>query len=184
MKYRSTVAITLALIGTALPLMAQSKFDRDLALLQEQQTKALAAATEPVNRRYQTALQSLLRSATQAKDLEAVNKINDELAKLGVSSPAAAETSGVTTDSVTKRLIGTKWYWFDRETITFLADGKAQWKESPVLWPWKVTSAGRRVIEGENKNNGHKFRITFDRDLKSGTVEGDGGTRKLQPVAP
>lgn len=165
--------LSIILFGVVSTSFAQ--LSREFTQLQEQHAKAAAAALEPVNRRYQSALETLLRRATQANDLQTANAVNDELKKLGVPTTGpAGQKPTASADSFEKRLIGTKWIWFGAETITFLADGKAKWKESPVLWPWKVKNAGLRTIEGENMNKKVKWTVTFDRDLKTGTVEGDG----------
>jgi hypothetical protein len=172
MRYRLFTSILLSVVSSA---FAQSQLGREFTQLKEQQAKAVAAALEPVNRRYQTALEMLMRRATQANDLQTANLINDELKKLGASSGSApGDKSSVSADSFEKRLIGTTWNYFGAETITFLEGGKAKWKESPILWPWKVKNSGLRVIEGENLNKKAKWTITFDRDLKTGTIEGDG----------
>ena len=171
---KHSIILTVLLTATT-SAFAQSQFGRELTQLQEQQAKAVAAALEPVNRRYQTALETLLRHATQANDLQTANLVSEELKKLGVPTGGAlAEKSTTAADSFEKRLIGTKWFYFDAETITFLDGGKAKWKENPVFWPWKVKNSGLRVIEGENLNKNAKWTITFDRDLKTGTIEGDG----------
>jgi hypothetical protein len=73
-----------------------------------------------------------------------------------------------------------KWTWFGNETLTFLPDGKAKWKDGEDLWPWKVTSASRRVIASEHGLKGRKFTITFDREMKTGIIEGDMATRKTE----
>lgn len=172
--------ILLAVLVTAAPAFGQSELDREFTQLREQHTKTLAAAVEPVNRRYQSALETLLRRATQANDLPTANRVNEELKKLGVATPASGEA---TVEGLTKRLIGTKWVWFGTETLTFLRDGKAQWKDSPAQWPWKVTSAAKRIVEGEHGGTGNKFTITFDRGLKTGTIEGAGRTRPTQLIA-
>ena len=183
MKHRILI-ITAAILATAIiPLHAEPPLERDLKQLQEQREKALAAAAEPVNRRYLAALEALQRRATQTNDLETAIKIKEELQKLGAAAPAANDTSGVTVESLTNRLIGTKWIWFGKETLTLLADGKAQWSSGRDPWPWKVTSAGRRVIEGENVVKKNKFTITFDRDLKTGTIAGqDGNPRQTRNI--
>jgi len=184
MKIGLQVIAVLVQVVAMIPASAQSKLDRELTQLMEQKEKALAAAIEPVNRQYQKSLETMLRRAMQTGDLETAVKIKGELEKLGASQQAAEEPADSRADSFAKRLVGTKWYWFDRETITFLEDGKAQWKENPEHWPWEVTSAGRRTIEGVNKANGKKWTITFDRNLTTGSVEGDGGSRKLQRILP
>jgi hypothetical protein len=175
MNRPSLITALITLVISAQPLLAQSELDREFTQLQEQHEKALAAVTEPVNRRHQAALESLLRRATQARDLETANKINEQLKKLGITL-----SDPPTVESLTAFLVGTKWIWFGSETLTFLPDGKARWKDSPDLWPWKVTSATRRIVASENVPKGRKFTITFDRDMKTGIIEGDTATRKTQ----
>lgn len=154
---------------------AQAPLGREFTQLQEQQGKAVAAALEPVNWRYQTALEALLRRATQGNDLQTANLVNEELRKLGVATGGApVPKTAVSAEGFEKALIGTKWFWFGAEPITFMEGGKAQWKESAASWPWKVKNRGLRVVEGENLNNKAKWTITFDRDLKTGTLTGDG----------
>lgn len=174
------IAIALQLLAITLSapsLFAESPLDKEFIQLQEQHEKALQAAVEPVNRRHQAALESLLRRATQAGDLQTANKISEQLKKLEVTLSDAP-----TAEALTAYLVGTKWTWFGNETITFLADGKARWKDSPDLWPWKISSAGRRVIASENVPKARKFTITFDRDMKTGLIEGDTAPRKTQIV--
>ena len=181
MKYCPILAIVILTV-TAPFLFADSQFGTELKQLQDQREKALAAATEPVNRRHQAALESLLRRATQANDLDAALKIKEELQKLGSAAPPPGSVSGVTVESLTNRLIGTKWTYFDKETLTLLADGKAQWSSGRDPWPWKVAKAGSRVIEGMNVAKQKKFTITFDHDLKTGTIDGDGGARQTRNI--
>ncbi len=167
--------ILFLILAAASVVSAQTTTARDFTQLKEQQAKAVAAALEPVNRRYQVALEAILRRATQANDLATANSVNDELKSIGAASGVAVPAKGiVSAEGLEKRLIGTKWFWFGNETIVFMADGKAQWKETQGLWPWKVKNNGLRVIEGENLNNKSKWTITFDRDLKTGTLTGDG----------
>ena len=155
---------------------------RELEELKKDQEKAVAAALNPVNRRYQASLEALLRQAMEANDLHTANLVNAELKKLGVAvGNVPAFKSPVTAENFEKRLIGTQWIYFGKETITFLEGGKAQWKDSPVLWSWSVKNAGSRVIEGENPNKNTKWKITFDRELQTGRLEGD-GKRVIQRV--
>lgn len=158
------------ILVAALPGHAESDYERELKQLQDEREKALAIAAEPINRRHQSALEALLRRATQANDLSAAIKIRDELQKIGVSSPTTEGAAG-SVENLTQRLLNTKWDWFNGETLTFLPEGKAQFKNFPVLWSWKVTSAGRRMIEGVDGRSGKKFTMIFDHDLKTATIQ-------------
>jgi hypothetical protein len=177
MKLQTILPALFALVAIGQPLFAQSELDRELTQLQEQHEKTLATVAEPVNRRHQAALESLLRRATQARDLQTANKIKEHLNKLAMTL-----SDPPTVESLTAFLVGTKWTWFGNETLTFLADGKARWKDSQDLWPWKISSASRRVIASENVPKGRKFTITFERDMQTGVIEGDTATRKTQIV--
>ena len=92
---------------------------------------------------------------------------------------AAKEAPITTIEGLTKRLIGTKWIWFETETITFLAGGKARWNrnKNSQIWPWKVTSVEPPVIEGEHVQQGRKFTMTLDGNLKTGTIAESNGVR-------
>jgi hypothetical protein len=167
-------------------LHAESPFVREWTQLQQQRDKALEAADAPIRRSYRQGVETLLRRATQANDLEAVGVLRKELETLGGPEPLGGATETTATasaaDEFAKRLIGTKWVYFGKETLTLLADGKAEWSTGKQIWPWKVSSVGRRIIEGENMAKGAKFTITFDHDLKTGTIEGEGPVRKTHLV--
>jgi hypothetical protein len=114
--------------------------------------------------------------------LHTANLVNAELKKLGVAAGnVPAPKTPVTAENFEKRLIGTQWLYFGKETITFLEGGKAQWKDNPVLWSWSVKNAGSRIVEGENANRNTKWKFTFDRNLQTGKLEGD-GKRIIQRV--
>ena len=169
-------------VFTADFVMTETPLERELVQLQAQHTKALAAAAEPVNRRQIALLESLQRKATQANDLETAVKIKQELAKLAAAAPAANPTLVQGAENLANRLVGQKWVWFSKETLTFQADGKAVWSSGRDPWPWKVENVGRRVISGENMAKGKKFTITFDKDLKTGVIEGEDGQRTTRNV--
>lgn len=185
MKCHPSLLTALLLVLPAQALLADPQFDTELKRLRDDRDKSLAAADEPINRRYQQALEALLRRATQAADLPSAIKIRDELQKLGAANPAAtapasnsanteprdSPSAPETVESLTQQLIGTKWDWFNGEKLTLLADGKANWQGSSHLWSWKVSKPGQRVIEGVDGRNGGKFTITFDRKLQTGKID-------------
>jgi hypothetical protein len=168
-----------ALFATAVPVFGDSPLIREWSGLQEQRDKALATAADTINHNYKAAVEALLRRATQSNDLEAAQVLRAEIAKLGGDVLGKeGQAQGTAADALTNQLVNTKWIWYSGETLTFLPDGKAKWSLGDALWPWKITNAGRRVIEGVNMSRGTKFTITFDHNLKTGAIEGDGGTRK------
>ena len=87
MKY----TIVATLIVASIPcLHAESLFERELKQLRDQRDKAVAAAAEPINRRYQASLEQLLRRATQGNDLETALKIKQEMGNPAATTPAIA----------------------------------------------------------------------------------------------
>ncbi len=74
-------------------LFAESPFERELSQLGQQREHEVSAAMDPINRRYKDALESLLRRATQANDLDGALKIREVLKQVsptGVPAAAAA----------------------------------------------------------------------------------------------
>ena len=77
MKYSIvSLLLTATIIAT---LHAETPSEREFKQLRDQRDKAVAAAIEPINRRYQSSLDQLLRRATQANDLETALKIKQEM---------------------------------------------------------------------------------------------------------
>lgn len=60
-------------------VFAGPEYDRQLAELTAARDKAIADASEPINHRYQIALQDLLRKATTANDVDSAVKIKAAL---------------------------------------------------------------------------------------------------------
>lgn len=92
MKYASLLGTSFAIVANVSAFAAESPYDREFKQLTDQRDKALAAAAEPINRRYQTSLEQLLRRATTGNDLETALKIKEVLKssdKPPVAAPAA-----------------------------------------------------------------------------------------------
>ena len=68
-------------------LFAESPMERELKLLQEQRDKAIASASEPINRKFQASLEQLLHRAMQTNDLDGALKIKQQM---GTGTPATA----------------------------------------------------------------------------------------------
>ena len=89
------------------PLMicaADSQIIRELTTLNEQREKAVATALAPINQKYMTALDQLLKKATQARDEQAIAAIQEALV---VASEAAA-TKGEIKSKINKRSVARK----------------------------------------------------------------------------
>src|ERR1700744_1129807 len=98
MKYKITY-LALTLISIAPLVFAGSEYDRQLAELTAERDKAISEANEPINRRYQAALQDLLRKATMSNDLDAAVKIKAALASADANAPGAKFRGHWATDS-------------------------------------------------------------------------------------
>ena len=166
---RSFITTTSISILFALHAAAESPYERDLAQLRAQRDKSLAAATEPINRRFKESLDDLLRRATQANDLEAAVKIKDEIKLLGID-PASATTSGI--PNFTDKLMKQPWTWTSgpggRDKLEFTRDGSvihngwanAKWtakKPNIVIITMGATTATLRFNEAMDAFEGTDF---------------------------
>lgn len=109
-----------ALCFVPLSLYSESQSERELAQLREQRDKAIAAAVDPINRRYHASLDQLLRKATQSNDLEAAVKIQNELKGIQPTSLLLDLRASIE---------GTQWTWERpgvRESMTLRKDGVVQ----------------------------------------------------------
>lgn len=131
MKSKFILLLILTAVASAL---AETDSAREFRQLQDQRQKALIAAAEPVNRRYQAALEQLFRRATMADDLDTAIAIRSELATVAPASatttttpPATAptETTDTSKTPLGQFLSGTRWVWFDSADLT----GKPSWIE-------------------------------------------------------
>jgi hypothetical protein len=86
------ITMSVLLVGFAVcTLRAETPAERELKLLQNQRDKAIATASEPINRKFQAALEQLLRRATQSNDLETALKIKQELGTTAAGATASTE---------------------------------------------------------------------------------------------
>jgi hypothetical protein len=129
-------------------LLAESAFERDFKQLKEQREKAIAAANEPINRRYQAGLEQLLKRATAGNDLETAIKIKDALAEFSAPPPAATEAAQ--RSDLRKLLTSGPWNWWNatrdfggapNSQVKFLRNGKCE-TIPKLTWvnEWEVTS--------------------------------------------
>lgn len=125
--------------------------ERELAQLRTQRDQAAAAALEPINRRYQTALEQALHRAMQANDLEAAVKIKAALTELGVTVPVE------TTKTPLQNLIeGSRWMWYNAPEpkgpagnwVEFYKDGTGRAGWNQVLHYTIVEPGTLRVTQG------------------------------------
>ena len=146
------------LVLAASPLLAETDIGREMNRLQDEHVKAVAAATEPLKRRYQTALEQLLKRATQANELDTAVRIREQLTAL--EAAAVSPTTGkphYTRETLPSFLTTTEWSWSakpeppDRPNptrVTFTKDGQ-------FLMMGKVTGSykviGAATLEVDNK---------------------------------
>ncbi len=112
MKTLLAPIFTLALVAASL---AESAYERELQQIIEQRDKALASASEPILKRFQTTAEQLLRRATQAKDLDASDKI--KVAMSPDAGPPAQTMSKSSERALRRKLEGTKWIGDGRHWI-------------------------------------------------------------------
>jgi hypothetical protein len=93
----------LLFLAITISAFAESAFERELIKAGEQRERESSAALEPINRRYKESLESLLRRATQAGDLDAAIKIREAIAAVdSTARPAVASSAPPANDSSSK----------------------------------------------------------------------------------
>ena len=112
MRYPSLAVAIAATASFSASLHAQSPFLREFNQLQEQRDKAITAAIEPVNRRYQASLEQLMRKATQANDLDTANRI-----KQALTITTATSGASVATDSFLGKWVFRSGVWSDSREL-------------------------------------------------------------------
>jgi hypothetical protein len=161
------LALLLALVFSAGSLLAQSDAAREFQQLTDQRNKAIEAAAEPINRRYKSDLEALLRRATQIGDLTTAVKVKEAIARLGGSS--SAPTSASNPVGKWRFVINGRGY-----IRTFHDDGTVTGQGPNETGTWRV-SGGKIVVK---YRNGHETKIDLPLLPKGTKAEGDGGDKQ------
>ena len=169
---KSRILSVLLVQAVTATLLAESPIEREFKQLREQRDKTIAAAIDPINRKYQVSLDQLLRRATQTNDLETALKIKQEMG----ASAITATTTPTAKSETTANKIKTKKQWEDYLTNsawkmvqakTNTAWGDMTFKERGVVdfnkeHKWAVTNAGKVTVA--------QFTLEFSVDMRSFTV--------------
>jgi len=143
------------------PLHAATELERQLSDLLAQRKKEIAAAEEPINRRCQTALEQLLRKATQSGDLDGAMKIKAAIASF---DPHA----------VGSRVVG---HWADdgkKSRLQFSATGAFQenWDNKVAEGRWVATSDTDVKITFKKDGNVRDYQLSPDGQSIKRMVDG------------
>ncbi len=149
MTTRPTALLACLFFLAAGPLLAEtSDIGRELNQIEDQHTKAVAAALEPITRRYQVALEQLLKRATQTNDLDTALKIKEHLAAIDASavSPSTGKPR-YTAETLHQMLYISEWSWAAKPElaqssltrVSFTRDGQFTMGGKPMS-PFKVMS--------------------------------------------
>jgi hypothetical protein len=149
-------------LTTAALVFAQTAYERELSQLKDQREQSKATVVEPIERRYQAALEQLLRRATQAGDLEGAIKVKEELEKFPSSSDPR---------NTPLELIGV-WELFDpinnaRLTREFKPNGKMI-SDGPPGGKWTISNANKLVLN----YNDPQLVDTFELPIKNHQMNG------------
>lgn len=154
------------LLAAASNLHADGPLEREFNQLNDERDKAIAAATDPIERKYLTSLEQLLRRATQANDLQTALKAREAMALSPITDAPSIK--------------GTKWTWItvlNTSKIVFNPDGKflnEQWPNFNGRWAQNGNKVQLRYeIQGKNTIidlNFDKFKKTFVGKDPSGAV--------------
>jgi hypothetical protein len=178
MKFISTTSL---LVLIAAPALAQSQFEKELALLTAQRDKAIEAAAAPIEKKYQEALEVMLKKAMQASDLDGALKIREALGQVASDDPFR--------DDIESRIEGTRWLW----PIKFAANTaeSIRWisfeKNNVVKHGWYGLSASWRPLKPNSIELTQEgtvdfvWIIEFNNDFTKGTVIQKSG-REREPL--
>ena len=152
MNFIVTIAVLMALFTTA--VRAESSYERELQQLTEQRDKAIAAAVDPINRRYQTSLEQLLKRATQGNDLVTAVKIKAQIEKIHSAAPPDSEAQ------FRSALMRSKWSWRGIDILTFTDSGEANLSKANSTSKYKIT--GQRTVVLTSKVSGRTATLEFN----------------------
>jgi len=161
------------------PGFAESSFERELSQLGAQREREIATASEPINRRYKESLETLLRRATQANDLDTALKIREAIAAVG-SGPPVVSPPAPTTNSASSKVELTKRGLEKRLEKTAWATDSNNWCKRLLIEDGKVIhnpnekgqgrSAKFQALDGATiafQWDGKTMTITFSPDLST-----------------
>lgn len=117
--------------------IAQSTFDKELATLSAQRGEAVFKALKPINDQYRSALEAMLKRATQAGELDSAMKIREELKNAPTNEVMTSNFSkSAEATKLESRLVGSSWLWGNppQSKFTFLANGKFEGHMKFARW--------------------------------------------------
>ena len=180
MRYTTLFTTVIVIAGCMSVFSADSQYERELRQLADQRDKALAGAIEPINKRYQTALEQLLKRATQANALDDAIKIREALALLAAQDATGANSRTPNRQTLQRKLPGTQWIGDGKNYV-----GELEFHPKGVKWT-KTGGGATALVSYEVANDGSvHFKIgtndtvlTISADFKSLTLDGSTFTRK------
>ncbi len=142
MKYKCNYFPILLIAATVLSIhsaIAQTvlKPPQELVVLRARYDTEVAAAVQPIQSRYISELQKLLKTVTQRGDLPSANAVQVELDKL-----TNASGKPIPVGSPQSKLVGTSWENADGSRIEFLAGGQFRelYRKKTFPGTWKAIS--------------------------------------------
>ncbi len=170
MNYKILALLFVAIFAST--LRAETPMEREFKQVREQRDKAIAAAVDPINRRYQASLEQLLRRATQASDLETALKIKKEMGTAAAAAKPESPAAGAKTPEEIEAYLTTNVWMMTKDKkpmgeLKFNAGGSAYWGKKRT---WAVTSKGKVTLDNSE--------LDFAKDMKSFklVLGGTGGT--------
>ena len=146
-----TLLCLCAIIFLALPSYAVTDAAREFERLTQEKDKELAAAAVPIMKRYQAALEQLLRRASQTGDAETAVKVGEVLKQMGT------EGKPKTAGDLKAQLLSGNWDWWVNDSckgeslarIDFLENGSVRnggKGKAGNGWKWEVVSEAQLKI--------------------------------------
>ena len=148
--------ISAIIVSLALPsLHAASDAAQEFERLTAERDKALAAAAEPIYRRYQTDLEELLRRATEADDFAMILRIKKELKSISTKAEMVGAWNFINhTDGV-------------KAVVEFNPDNTFLWNGKKV-GTWEVNE--KQVVITHHNRGGHQD--YYNLPVRDGKLDG------------
>lgn len=171
MKASHTALVLIPLL--ALPALAETMAERELAQVMSQHERAVASAVEPVNRRTLATLESLLLKTTRAGDLDGANKIKAEVDRFRFMN----KPRPMTAEALMEAIAETTWTWGTPGTnltsLKFHRGGLAEWGNTPQKVKYSAKDSRTLIFDGDT--------LIFSEDMSSyaiPTYEQKAGNRR------
>jgi hypothetical protein len=155
--------INIATLCIACPARADSPLQKEYETTKGQRDKAIAAAVDPINKRYQASLEILMKKATVAGDLELALKFKNEMEALSKTTAL-----GEPTLEALAAFVPGEWFIGEANDWMVIRPDKTVFYKHKDL-NWKIEKDGSVSITDNKTRKKASFRFDPKTNTYSGT---------------